>query len=416
MGSKAATILGMGLFCFYVASCALYVALSGGAAVLSVGAAIGGVGAGIAWTAQGTYFAETVQLAQRQQANVASSQLAAIFAFWILVLETTMESLSTILVRWAGVHWSFVFAVYAVVAVASTVAMWWVRSFQRYHPQSSRSTCHSGHGVAALWLFVDDSRMKYFIAFNAVYGAGGAFLNSFVSGEVIPVVTNDDSSSLVGVLAAVHGVAAAGASLLFGWYTARSRSNASTTKVKVLIAGSVCFSLIGEPFLLHDDSVSWSWTSLIAVYVLEGFGRATAEGTLKAVFADYFSCAKEGAFAAIILQYGTLSSVAYLLANHFPCRTPRSTGCVEYRDGSLHDVHTFAEILVLSGVASIACLVRVSFLDPESCNSNQRRYGIVASTELTRQKKELPRSAAGQRRQAVAENESKSPPTDAKPS
>jgi hypothetical protein len=45
---------------------------------------------------------------------------------------------------------------------------------------------------------------------------------------------------------------------------------------------------------------------------MQGIGRATFEGTLKATFADFFSYEKEGAFANIILQNGLAGAVGYI--------------------------------------------------------------------------------------------------------
>lgn len=97
------------------------------------------------------------------------------------------------------------------------------------------------------------------------------------------------------------------------------------------------------------------------VYSLQGVGRSTFEGTLKALVADYFPYEKEGAFASVILFYGISSSIAYVLSSRLSCPHP-STYCIEYRDGSLHDIFTFGLLVVVTSAVAILGYWRVSII------------------------------------------------------
>lgn len=390
-GSKAATVLGMWLFGGYVAS--FFVAASSAAAVedvdadvtavgpaslppsklllVYVGAALGGLGAGLGWTAEGVYFTQAAEVYAMQAGilrSEATGRFAGIFAFAILVGETTMDVLSTILVRWWKVPWSVVFAAYATSAVLSTVAMHvWVWEYPSLAAAAASdevpsSMCYKV--TAALRLLLSDSKMKYMIGFNVAFGLAGAFLNSFVSGEVVPRALNDVSGSYIGLLVAIHGVVAAVCSLLFG-----RLSETCFKKEFILVLGALSFASVAAPFLFRPILEEWTWSLLILVYSLEGVGRATFEGTLKAVFADYFPYEKPGAFANIILQYGLASASAYGLSNRLRCST-QSKFCIKYRNETLHDLFSFVSLIMGASLIAIAGLLRAAYLF-ETDNGNR---------------------------------------------
>ena len=362
IGSRNSLITGMTLYCSYVACFWLAAVVAGRhpntataaeteneiplakLCLALFGATVGGTGAGIMWTAQGVYFsqaAEEYSLLGSQlllgsssiqegggNSNVdweeSTSRLAGIFAFILLVEETTCDLSSSFLIRSFGLHWSVVFALYAIVAVLATLGMLRVHKY----PSSSTSTISSIHGhdendreenssfvalTSAVRLLWSDPKMKYMIGLNASFGFAGAFLNSFVSGEVVPIALDDPESSFVGVYVAVHGATAAISSLCFG------KLASYTGKGPILVLGALCFGSVALPFLVQPNLDQWSWRLLTLVYALEGIGRATFEGTLKATFADYFSHEKEGAFSNIILQNGLASVVAYVLSFRLTC-------------------------------------------------------------------------------------------------
>jgi MFS family permease len=211
--------------------------------------------------------------------------------------------------------------------------------------------------TCAFYLLVNDSKMKYMIGFNAAFGFCGAFLNSFVSGQVVPVALRDTSASYVGLFVAVHGTVAAISSLLFGHLAPKIGNG------PILSLGAVAFGAVAFPFLIQPNLEQWTWTMLLFVYSAEGVGRATFESTLKAVFADFFYYEKEGAFANIILQNGISSAIAYFMSFRLTCNNHTDIGskanigtniyCIEYRDGSHHDIFVFGMMVILTSIAAI---------------------------------------------------------------
>jgi MFS family permease len=238
---------------------------------------------------------------------------------------------------------------------------------------------------AALILLRDDPTMRYLIAFNVAYSFAAAFLNSFVNGQVVAAVLRDDS--YVGLLTAFHGLVAALAAFCLGGTTYCCAAAASSwSKIAILMVGSACFSLIALPTLVWPDFQTWHPGVLVFIYALEGIGRATAEGTLKALFADLFPHEKEGAFANIILQYGLASSLAYILSNQLSCvvSSIQSAFCVEYRDGSHHDLFLLSLVVVVLGLCSIVSLSLVPRCSGSTSNTSRllRLQGPTRRTYL----------------------------------
>lgn len=357
LGSRNAIILGMTLFCMYVGAFLIATVWPSTLKVAALtGAAIGGVGSGLLWTAQGVYFsqsAEEYSLKSGLDWATSTSMLAGIFAFVLLAEETALDLLSTFLIRVFGVPWGAIFAVYMAIAVLATACMVTVKEYPTESTAGASFASISYKATAAFRLLVKDSKMKYMIGLNAVFGFSGAFLNSFVSGEVVPVALKDSSSSYVGLLVAIHGGMAALCSLVFARWSQR------VGKGPVLVVGALAFAGVSVPFLIQPDLEKWTWGMLIMVYAFQGMGRATFEGTLKAIFADYFPYEKEGAFANIILQNGVSSAAAYVLSFRLGCSHP-STYCIEYRDGSLHDIFSFGMLVVIASAVAILGYWRAS--------------------------------------------------------
>ena len=128
IGSRNALVLGMSLFCTYVGCFLMATVIPTSAKAFALmGAVVGGVGAGIMWTSQGTYFAEAadeygkVSNMDRTESN---GYLGGIFACVLLAEETTLDLLSTLLVRGFNVEWNVVFSVYFAVAVCILLCHW----------------------------------------------------------------------------------------------------------------------------------------------------------------------------------------------------------------------------------------------------------------------------------------------------
>jgi MFS family permease len=351
LGARNALVTGMSFYCVYVACFWLAVtwqAVEGPAAL--IGAAIGGVGAGFLWTAQGVYFsraAEEHAIQLGQPVTDSTAYLAGIFAFIYLAAEVGLRAMSSVLLQLGGFQWSTIFGIYSLVTVVSTAGMRFVHNYADV-PSTGGQEVSAWYKLTAAWqLLRNDTKMKYMIGMNAV------FLNSYVNGEVVRVVLNDDSSKYIGLLTAWLSAVAAVMSLVFG------RVTQTIGKGPILIFGALCFFAVVLPFLVVPNVERWGWFPLVVVYALHGTGRATFEGTLKATFADYFPYEKEGAFANIILQNGLSSAIGYVLTFSLLCSEPTSY-CVEYKDGKFHDVLTFELLVVASAAFAVLGFWRAS--------------------------------------------------------
>lgn len=344
LGSKYSLMVGMGLYCAYVGAFYGAVHSKYSRAIALVGAVLGGVGAGFLWTAQGSYFAQAATMAKTPTYD-ASAEFAGLFAFIYLVSEVALRSLSTVLLE-LGISWSSVFAIYSVITFLTTILMGGIDNLP---PTDELTTTRSStfYKITAAWqLLRRDPKMKYMIGLNAVFGFASSFLTSYVNGEVVRQVI---SPKYIGVLSAWVSCVAAGSSLVFGKLQ-RSRD-------RILVTGAVCFGMVGMGFLVFPDTRHWNLLSLLIVYSLHGVGRATFEGTLRSTFADFFPSEKEGAFANIILQNGLSSSLGFFLTFALLCSESKKhkfgSYCVQYKDGSYHDVLSFELLIVSTAVCAI---------------------------------------------------------------
>jgi MFS family permease len=388
LGARDSLIAGMALYIAYVGCFLVATKFHDQTRPIALtGAAIGGVGAGFLWTAQGAYFGRASEEHARhlcQPVKVSTASLAGIFAFIYLAEEVLLRLLSTLLLGVGIASWEIIFGVYTFLTVISAMAMACVHNYPNSEDgESTRSTFW--YQVTAAWqVLKDDPKMKYMIGLNAVFGLTSAFLNSYVNGEVVPVALNDPEAKYNGVLNSLASAVAASMSLLFG------RVSPIIGRGPVLIFGACCFFGVVFPFLVEPQAQNWGWPALILVYSLHGTGRATFEGTLKATFADYFSYEKEGAFANIILQNGLSGAVGYvskcyavymllfllesivlhllalmmdspIVTFSLLCDEP-SRYCIEYSNGTLHDVASFELIIVFFAIIAILGYWRASVL------------------------------------------------------
>jgi MFS family permease len=374
-GARNSLFLGMLLYCFYVACfwvAALFPEenLNGQRISAYLGAAIGGIGAGFLWTAQGAYFGQAAEdHAQRllQPVETSTSSFAGMFAFLYLAEEVLLRLLSSFLLEFNIATWGTIFGIYTVVTVLSTLTISCIHDYPKsgMDTQQQQPTSSIFYKVsAALQLLIHDPKMKYMVGLNAVFGFTASFLNSYVNGQVVPIALDDPETKYIGILSAWVSTVAAGMSLLFG------RLAPKTGKGPILILGAMCFFGVVFPFVAQPQASNYGWPSLIMVYSLQGTGRATFEGTLKATFADYFSHEKEGAFANIILQNGFAGAIGYILTFALRCSAP-SRYCIEYSDGTLHDVLTFELIALASAVLAVFGYLRASDLYEEHTQAEQ---------------------------------------------
>ncbi len=386
-GAKQSIIIGMIFYCAYVA-CFLVAAQNShshvsywkrlGNGLTLVSAAMGGWGGGILWTAQGVYFAQAAQVraalmettsSPRQDGGGANntstltectSYLAGIFAGIYMAMEAVLELLPSVLIQAGMIDWRIIFAIYTIIACLATFGMQYVEDYPSTDSittimDAATTTTTSGWTkVLAAWrLLQNDSKMRHLVGYNAAFGFAGAFAHSYVNGEVIRIALHDDQSKYVGALSAWSAVVASFASFFLD---AVSRRFYCGNKGPVMLVGALSFLGVAVPFLVLPDLTRWGWRLLMVVYGLYGTGRAVFEGTLKAIFAEYFPHEKEGAFANMILQSGLTSTVGFVLTYWgFSC--PNNGGykkndyyCVQFHDGSTHFVLWMELLVVISAV------------------------------------------------------------------
>ena len=380
LGGRDALVAGMGLYFFYVAAFLAATLLPEYQREIAYfGAGLGGIGAGFLWTAQGSYF--TVAAAVHAQIlgeplEQSTNKFGATFAFYYLAVEVILKVISSLTGSIQGLNWTIIFAVYMMVALVTTIGMTRVQKYEDpQHPtnNNNRSTSSSDwleRSTATIKLMINDTKMKYMIGMNLTFGFASALLNSYVNGQVVDVVFS--SSNMIGIMTAWVAIVAA---LLSKAFAPLANIYGKGT---ILIFGSLCFAFVAIPFVAYPNVNEWGPIALLFVYTMHGAGRATFEGTLKAVFVDFFSYEKEGtliisnevrckegmfrfslfvsssagAFANIILQNGLASALGYVLSSGFSC-SHKSLTCIEFHDGTLHNLVPFEWLVIGSAFVGI---------------------------------------------------------------
>lgn len=361
LGGRNAMILGMTFYVVYVGC--FWVALADPSikAIAAIaGAFVGGIGSGILWTAQGSYFTQVAEehaLNQGCEWAHCTSSLSGTFAFAYLLEETLIHLSSYVMIEYFNMEWIAIFASYAGIAVLSTFGMFWVTNYPVPRGRSGNNKFETQlyKITAAFHLLLTDSKMKYLIGLNAVFGFSGAFLNSFVSGQVVRIALHDVESKTVGIFVSWGAGVAALASIVFG------KLAHDYGKGPVMLFGNLMFLGVVLPFVCKPNLTTWTWQLLAFVYASQGIGRATFESTMKAVFADFFPYEKEGAFANIILQNGLFGSIGYILTFQLTCAT-RGPYCIEYGNGTLHDVLSFELLVCIAAIVAVLGYWRASTL------------------------------------------------------
>ncbi|KAL7466930.1 hypothetical protein ACHAXS_007201, partial [Conticribra weissflogii] len=253
--------------------------------------------------------------------------------------------------------------------------------------------------VAAIDLLIHDPKMKWLSFVNITFGLCTSFTMSIVNGEVIRVALSDENSGYVGMFTAVSSIVAASLSWIFGtlewispsvvsndsdsrppssrWAIVFAKFNVSFEKETVLSLGVTSYFVIALLFLLFPVFSSWNIHSLLVIYVLLGIGRSTYEGTLRAIYADYFADETEGAYANIILFNGLASMVGYWSnVVSSDCADDTLTGedsskhesvsndpyCIDFKDGTTHNVFVVECIIIASAIIAVAGVYRAKVI------------------------------------------------------
>ena len=69
--------------------------------------------------------------------------------------------------------------------------------------------------------------------------------------------------------------------------------------------------MVGFSFIAQPDAKKYNFYSLLFIYTMQGIGRSSFEGPLKALFIDFFSYEKEGAMASIIVVSGFSGAIGF---------------------------------------------------------------------------------------------------------
>ena len=216
--------------------------------------------------------------------------------------------------------------------------------------------------------------MKYMLFYPAAFALAAVFLNSFVGGEVTKIALSagdydDDGSSYVGILSALVPLVAA----IFNLLLAYTSLGHTTQKGYFMLAGALSYMVAPILFLIIPHLEQWNFVMIASLYCMMGIGRAVYEGPLRASFAVLFSSNdKEGAFANLTLGYGGSSSAGFLLSIFLKCSSSSSSTssyCVEYSDGTVHNVLIFEVIVIVVSLLGMLGYWRAAYIHEHSACS-----------------------------------------------
>lgn len=379
MGAKDSIRAGMWIYCIYVA-CFLVATIfedyKEPAALL--GAFIGGIGGGFLWTAQGSYFArasEEYALAKSLEMDEATSILGGLFAGIYLGGEVVMRLFSTVMIHW-GWSWSWVFGGYTLVAIGAAILMGFAIDFPlgEEEERKARSQSVFYKSTVTFRLLLKDPKMKYMIPLSGTFALSSVYIATFVNAEVIRVSLQDANSAYVGILTSVTALVGGIMSVVFG-FSSKSIGNAT-----ILVMGCAAFFAISCLFVIYPDPNGWKLTTLVLVYCLQGLGRATFEGTLKAEFAEKFND-KEAAFGNIIFQNGLVTTIGFFIAANNGCDNVGDY-CIEYHDERLHNVLVLEVIIMCFAVLAVAGYMRAKNLYEREREEHEMQSRLLGEDHL----------------------------------
>eukprot|EP00494_Astrolonche_serrata_P024677 UN24937 len=218
-GTKWSLVSGVFLYSFYIVCFLVAAMVEGDAryAAALIGAGVGGIAAGNIWTAQGSYFGESVatyvELTDKPSAEVTST-FGSRFATIYLTFEVACKLLTS-LVNYYSTSKVFLYTIFSIFAVISTVGMVFIRNMTREDQGAQaqqRKKFTTAKAFGALNLLRTDRRMLYMYPAVASFGVLSAFVNSYVTGKI---VTDSIGKSYIGYLGSTVGATAAVCSILF---------------------------------------------------------------------------------------------------------------------------------------------------------------------------------------------------------
>ncbi len=379
IGPRNSIQVGMWIYCCYVA-CFVVATVFPHIKELSAltGAFIGGIGGGFLWTAQGSYFsraAEEYALAKRTSLESSTSLLGGIFAGIYLGEEVFLRLLSSLMVH-LGWSWEAVFIGYTLVAIASAFLMSLTVDYPLTEDERQTYTSQSTFykSTVTLRLLFSDPKMKYMIPLCGIFSFSSVFVGTFVNAEVAKVALRDTNSAYVGLLTSITSAVGGIMSVVFGFAASRIGNGS------ILVIGCLSFCSIALSFLLQPTLSDWNLSSLILIYGLQGIGRATFEGALKAEYANVFED-KEAAFGNIIFQNGLVTTIGFIISADASCAM-QTDYCVEFEDGRLHNILVLETLILCSTVLAIAGYHRAKFLYREERAQREMESRLLGNDHL----------------------------------
>lgn len=310
IGVKSTLLLSMLLYCVYSGLFALSV-IAGPTRVgiqyqtFCVGSLLGGCGAGMLWTAQGGYFASTVDaILQSQPESTTRGQLSAQFAATFAVIYLACEvvaKLAWFALAYAGLGGWAVATVYCVVGVLSLLKMTRIRDFNA--KGISTSWTSKFQATISLWA---DPALILISGSNFTFGFSAAFMNGYVNANFTVKQLGTPSVALMAALTTCTGA-------LFS--SISDPLSAAYGKSSVVVIASACFVSISVFFIAFDCCEGWRW-GLVVPYLFQGIGRAVYESTNRAIFDDFFPHDSEGAFANCMMQSTTAFALCFFLSEY----------------------------------------------------------------------------------------------------
>ena len=379
LGARDSIRVGMWIYCIYVA-CFLIATIFEDykeAAALT-GAFVGGIGGGFLWTAQGSYFArasEEYALAKSLEMDTATSILGGLFAGIYLGGEVVMRLCSTILIQW-GWSWSWVFGWYTLVAIGSALLMGFTADYPMGEEEEknvkSQTTFYKS--TVTFRLLLKDPKMKYMIPLSGTFALSSVYITTFVNAEVVRVSLKDSDSTFVGLMTSITALVGGIMSVVFG-FSSRIIGNST-----ILIIGCAAFFSVACLFVVYPDLDGWKLSTVALVYCLQGVGRATFEGTLKAEFAEKFND-KEAAFGNIIFQNGLITTLGFIMAANNGCKQITQY-CIKFHDGLLHNVLLQEVLIMCFAVLAVIGYRRAKYLYEKEREEHELQSRLLGEDHL----------------------------------
>lgn len=361
LGSRGSLIVGTFVYCVYVFSLPLALlsasSETGLYALAVAGGGIGGVAAGFLWAAQGAYFSESAKLyaaAAGTPVSEANAKFAAFFGAVYLGAEVLLKMLP-LLLRLADGGFAppsnstnssnstgpagpaqldvtdvVVAVTYSVLALGAAVGMLSIWDLEVVKAELARTAsgalppADEGQSLtapppprppawhkaaAAVTLWCRRPSVLLLAPVQACFGLCAALLGDLVAAKVVPKrwPLPRDKAVAAGLLSAMVALVAASLQVPFKAAAAR------VGKPPLMLLGLSAFGGLSLTCLFHTEAELGQIPLLLSCYLLQGVGRASYEGTNKALYSDFFPEDAPAAFSNIVLANGLASAAGFFI-------------------------------------------------------------------------------------------------------